>query len=423
MANKNHAEIMSPAGSFECLAAAIKAGADSVYFGVEHLNMRARAANNFKLSNLPKISKICKENDVKSYLTVNTILYDHDLSLMKKLIDAAKAAGVTAIIASDIAAISYAHSVGIEVHISTQLNVSNIEAVKFYSQYADVVVLARELSIQQIKKICDDIKTKNICGPAGELVKIELFAHGALCVSISGKCYMSLATYNASANRGLCLQNCRRAYKVTDEETGVELVVDNKYIMSPKDLCTIGFIDKILEAGVSVLKIEGRGKKADYVYTVTKVYREAADCYLNGKSDGKYISYTKEKIDAWTKRLEEVYNRGFWHGGYYLGKKLGEWSNAAGSKATKEKIYVGKAKNYFSKSKVGEFIIEADKIKVGDEVIITGPTTGFVEGKVSSISSGDKAVNIAGKGADITIPIKEKIRKNDKLFVVVERSA
>ena len=418
MANKNHAEIMSPAGSFECLAAAIKAGANSVYFGVEHLNMRARAANNFKLSDLSKISKICKESNVKSYLTVNTILYDHDLLLMKKLIDAAKSSGVTAIIASDIAAISYAHSVGIEVHISTQLNVSNIEAVKFYSQYADVVVLARELSIQQIKKICDDIKTKNICGPSGKLIKIELFVHGALCVSISGKCYMSLATYNASANRGLCLQNCRRAYKVIDEETGVELRVDNKYIMSPKDLCTIGFIDKILEAGVSVLKIEGRGKKADYVYTVTKVYREAADSYLDGKS----TTYTKEKIEAWTKRLEEVYNRGFWHGGYYLGKKLGEWSAAAGSKATKKKIYIGRVKNYFAKQKVGEFIVEAEKIKVGDNIIITGPTTGLVEGKVGSILVENKPMAIAGKRTVITIPIKEKIRKNDKLFVIVERN-
>ncbi|MEM3126598.1 MAG: U32 family peptidase [Candidatus Woesearchaeota archaeon] len=407
-------EIMSPVGSFESLSAAIKAGADSIYFGVEQLNMRARSSNNFTIEDLKKIAQICKENNVKSYLTLNTIMYDHDLNLMKKICNSAKESGVSAVIASDISAISYANEIGLEVHLSTQVNITNIEAVKFYSKFADVIVLARELTLDQIKNICNQIKNQNIRGPKGELVKIELFAHGALCVAVSGKCYMSLATYNASANRGACLQNCRRAYKVTDVETGDELVIDNKYVMSPSDLCTIGFLDKIIEAGVSVLKLEGRGRHVEYVYTVTKAYKEAVEAIQHG-------SYTKEKIDLWVKQLESVYNRGFWHGGYYLGKKLGEWSGVYGSKATKEKQFVGTAVNYFTKKKIAHFIIDTGEIKVGDEIIITGPTTGIVEAKAETIFKNEKPVDFAKKGDEITVPIKEKIRKNDKLYLVKSR--
>ncbi|MEM3112975.1 MAG: peptidase U32 family protein [Candidatus Pacearchaeota archaeon] len=410
-------EIMSPAGNFECLAAAIKAGANSVYFGVEQLNMRARAANNFSLDDLPEIVKICNEKNVKTYLTLNTIMYDHDIVLMKKICDSAKKAGVSAVIASDISAIGYANSIGLEVHISTQTNVSNIEAVKFYSKFADVIVLARELTISQIKKICDEINKENITGPKGELVRIELFAHGAMCVAISGKCYMSLGTYNASANRGACLQNCRRSYRVIDNETGDELVIDNEYVMSPSDLCTIGFIDKLIDAGVKVFKIEGRGRSADYVYITTKCYREAANSYLEG-------SYTEQKISEWIKQLESVYNRGFWHGGYYLGKQLGEWSGVYGSKATKEKIFVGIAKHYFPKTQIGEFHIQSEKIKVGDEILITGNTTGVIQGKVEEMFVNDKKAEINGEakaGDVITFKVYERVRENDKLYVVKDK--
>ena len=410
--NTNELEIMSPAGNFECLASSIKAGANSVYFGVEQLNMRARAANNFTLADLGEIVKTCKEKNVKTYLTLNTIMYDHDIILMKKICDAAKKEGVSAVIASDISAISYANSIGLEVHISTQQNVSNMEAVRFYAKFADVIVLARELTLSQVKKICDDIKKENIKGPNGELVRIELFAHGALCVAVSGKCYMSLGTYNASANRGACLQNCRRSYKVTDNETGDELVIDNEYVMSPSDLCTIGFIDKLIEAGVKVFKLEGRGRSADYVYTVTKCYRDAADSVLEG-------NYTEEKIKEWTEKLESVYNRGFWHGGYYLGKKLGEWSGTYGSKATKEKVFVGIAKHYFPKTGIGEFHIQSEMIKTGDEILITGNTTGVIEGKVESMFVNDKPnIEIAKQGDVITFKVSERVRENDKLYVV-----
>src|SRR3989338_6808719 len=411
--NNSSVEIMAPAGNFESLAAAIKAGADSVYFGVEQLNMRARAAN-FTLTDLPKIVKTCQKANVKTYLTLNTIMYDHDMNLMKKICDAAKKAKLTAVIASDIAAINYATEIGLEVHMSTQVNISNIEAIKFYSKFAEVIVLARELTLQQIKSICSEIKKQNIEGPKGELIKIEIFAHGALCVAVSGKCYMSLATYNASANRGACLQNCRRSYRVIDEETGDELRIENKQVMSPSDLCTIGFIDKLLDAGVSVLKLEGRGRSADYVYTVVKCYKQAAEAYLNG-------DYTKEKIDAWTKELESVYNRGFWQGGYYLGKKLGEWSGAYGNKATKEKVFVGIAKHYFPKTKIGEFLIQSEKINVGDEIIITGNTTGVVQAKVESMFVNDKQLTSAKQGDTITIKIPERVRENDKLYVVVQK--
>lgn len=406
-------EIMAPAGSYEALQAAIKAGANSVYFGIEQLNMRARAANNFTVEDLKKIVEICQKNNIKTYLTLNTIMYDHDLKLMKKICDTAKESGVTAVICSDIAAISYSNSIGLEVHISTQTNVSNIEAVKFYAKFAEVVVLARELTIQQIKSIIETVKKEDIRGPSGNQVQIEIFVHGALCVAISGKCYMSLAIYNSSANRGACLQNCRREYRVIDEETGDELKIDNKYIMSPKDLCTISFIDKILDTGVEVLKIEGRGRSPEYVYTTVKAYREAVDSYLDG-------TYTPEKIKNWIEELESVFNRGFWHGGYYLGKELGEWSGTYGSRATKEKNYIGKVKNYYNNALVGLFHLETGEIKIGDEILITGPTTGIVQTKVKEIFIDEKEVTIANKGDLITIPIGEKIRPNDKLFVMTK---
>jgi len=410
----SQAEIMSPAGSFASLHTAIKAGANSVYFGIEQLNMRARAANNFKTSDLPEIVRICSENNVKTYLTVNTILYDHDLVMMKKICDAAKENKITAVIASDIAALQYAHSIGLEIHISTQQNVSNIEAVRFFAKFADVVVLARELTLNQIKKIIQEIKKDNILGPSGELVKIELFAHGALCVAISGKCYMSLATDNASANRGACTQNCRRAYRVTDEETGEELVVDNKYIMSPKDLCTIGFLDKIIGAGVSVLKLEGRGRSADYVHTVTKCYREAAEAVAAG-------TYTKEKIEAWTAELATVYNRGFWHGGYYLGKELGEWSGEYGSQATKQNEYIGHVTNYFRKTSIAEIIIETGEIKIDDDLFATGDNTGVVKFKLENFFLDGVPGKVAKKGNTITIPVTERLRINDKIFLSKDR--
>ncbi len=409
-------EIMAPAGSYESLQAAINAGADSIYFGIEQLNMRARAANNFTLEDLKKIAKICQEKNINSYLTLNTVLYDHDVTLMKKICDAAKAAEITAVIASDISAISYANSIDLEVHISTQCNVSNIEAVKFYAKFADVIVLARELTLKQIKKICDTIKEENITGPKGNLVEIELFAHGALCVAISGKCYMSLGTYNASANRGACLQNCRRSYRVIDEETGDELVLDNKYVMSPKDLCTIGFVDQILDAGVRVLKFEGRGRSPDYVDTVIRTYREAVDQYLAGT----YSQNKEEKVAKWTKELEKVFNRGFWHGGYYLGKELGEWSGVYGSKASEEKVFLGVAKNYFKQVGVAEFFFEAGKVelKIGDRFLVTGPTTGVIRGEVSSLRLDDKEVQSVQKGDDFTLPVAEQVRPQDKLFLI-----
>jgi len=406
---------MAPAGSFESLQAALFAGANSVYFGIEQLNMRAHAANNFQISDLPEIVRLCEEKNCKTYLTLNTILYNHDIVLMKKIIDEVKKVGVTAIIASDIAAISYANEVGVEVHISTQANVSNIEAVKFFAKFADVIVLARELPLTHIKSICETIEKEHICGPKGNLVEIEIFAHGALCVAISGKCYMSLATQNSSANRGACLQNCRRSYRVIDEETGEELVLDNKYVMSPKDLCTIGFIDKILDAGVTVLKLEGRGRPADYVHTVTKTYRDAANAYLEG-------TYTPEKIESWTHDLETVFNRGFWHGGYYMGKQLGEWSGLYGSKASEEKIYLGKGLHYYEKPQIGEFTLESGELSLEDEVYIIGPTTGVLRQKVTALRVDEGDVTVAKKGQIFTMPVEKKVRSSDKLFVIKKRN-
>jgi len=404
-------ELMSPVGSYESLAAAIQAKADSIYFGVGELNMRSRAAYNFTVKDLKKIADICKKNNIKSYLTLNVVVYDNEFKAIKKLCDAAKKAKISAVIASDLAVIQYANKIKLPVHISTQANVSNIEAVRFYSRYADVIVLARELTLEQIRNIAKEIKKQNMRGPNKQLVKIELFIHGAMCVSISGKCQMSLALYNEPANRGKCLQACRRAYRVIDEETGDELVIDNKYVMSPKDLCTIGFIDKLIEAGVSVFKIEGRGRSPEYVYTVTKVYKESVESYFNG-------SYTKTKIKHWTAELEKVFNRGFWQGGYYLGKKLGEWSGTYGSKAAKEKVYIGLIENYFPKPNAAQIKIESGKLNINDDILITGPTTGVLQFKLESMFVNEKPSKTGKKGWDVTIKIPNKVRKNDKLYIV-----
>ncbi len=406
---------MSPVGSYESLHAAINAGADAVYFGVEQLNMRSRSAKKFTLDDLKHIADVCEKNDVKSYLALNTIVYDDELPLMREICNAAKSAGLSAVIATDIAAIAYARSIGLNVHISTQANVSNIEAVAFYAHFADVLVLARELTLEQIQRINEQILARKITGPSGEPVRIELFVHGAMCVSVSGKCYMSLATTNHSANRGECLQNCRKRYRVIDETTHEELIIDNKFVMSPKDLCTIGFVDKLIEAGATVFKIEGRGRSSDYVFHTTRAYREAIDSYFDK-------SYTPDKIKAWTSELENVFNRGFWHGGYYLGAKLGEWSGAYGSVAKKQKTYSGYAVNYFVKSGIAEFIIENADVKVGDTIAVTGPTTGYEERVVKSLFVNDRPRESATKGDDVTIPFDVRVRRNDKLYVIHDRT-
>lgn len=405
-------ELMAPAGSFESLLAAIQGGADSVYFGVEQLNMRARATMNFELGDLVKIAEVCKEHQVKTYLTLNTIVYDHDLSLVKSIIHAAKEAGINAIIASDQAVISYSFSVGMEVHISTQLNITNIETIRFYSHFADVMVLSRELSLRQIKNICDTIQKNQITGPRGKLVEVEVFAHGALCMAISGKCYLSLHTQNASANRGACLQNCRRKYKVTDIEDGHELEIDNEYIMSPKDLCTLPFLNELIATGVKVLKIEGRGKSADYVKTVTQCYREAIDNYYEGM-------FTTKKVKEWLSRLKQVYNRDFW-GGYYLGQKLGEWTNSSGSKALTRKIYVGKGHHYYPKTNIAEFLIEAYQLNVGDKIAIIGPGTGVIETTVASLHVNEGGAKETAKQGDYcAFPLDIPIKVSDKLYKII----
>jgi putative protease len=405
-------ELMAPAGSFEALQAAIDNGADSVYFGVEQLNMRAKSSINFTLDDLEEIAGRCDAENVKTYLTLNTIIYDHDLSIIKTVINKVKEAGITAIIASDQAVINYAKTSGVEVHISTQLNVTNIETVKFYALFADVMVLSRELSLLQVKKICDAVIKEDVRGPSGELVEIEIFGHGALCMAVSGKCYLSLHTQNSSANRGACVQNCRRTYKVIDLEDGHELEIDNEYIMSPKDLCTLDFLDQVVDTGVKVLKIEGRGRAADYVATVIKTYREAIDSYYDN-------TYNEDKVANWMEELNKVYNRGFWSG-YYLGQKLGEWTDTPGSKASQKKIYLGKGIHYFPKSKVAHFKIETQTIKVGDQILITGPTTGVIESAISSLRVDDKQVDQAGKGEEITFPLNETIRSSDKIYKLVE---
>lgn len=409
---RSEIELMAPVGSYESLMAAVQGGANSIYFGIEQLNMRSRSANNFTFEDLRKIASICKENNMKSYLTVNTVLFDHDIKLMYKIVDAAKESGVTAIIASDVSAIMYARSIDVEVHISTQCNITNIEAVKFYSQFADVVVLARELNLNQVKGIYDQILEQDIRGPKGELVQIEMFAHGALCMAVSGKCYLSLHEKNASANRGACMQTCRKAYTVTEKESGNELEIDNEFIMSPQDLCTIGFLNKLIDAGVRVLKFEGRARSPEYVKTVVSSYSDAVDAYLDG-------TYDEEKIDTWMEKLSTVFNRGFWNG-YYLGQKLGEWSSKYGNRATKRKMLIGKGTNYFTKIKVAEFQLESNELKVGDEILITGPTTGVVETTIKEIRVDLKPVEKAVKGDSFSIALDTMIRRSDKLYKVVE---
>ncbi|MBL1279076.1 MAG: U32 family peptidase [Fluviicola sp.] len=402
---------MAPAGGFDAMQAALDSGADSVYFGVDQLNMRARATMNFTLGDLEEIAEKCKERGAKSYLTLNAIIYNHDLSLIKTVVNRVKEAGITAIIASDQAVIGYAKSKGVDVHISTQLNVTNIETVKFYALFANVMVLSRELSLRQVKEICDDVVKEDVRGPNGELVKIEVFGHGALCMAVSGKCYLSLHTNNSSANRGACVQNCRRKYKVIDLEDGHELEIDNEYIMSPKDLCTIDFLDQIIDTGISVLKIEGRGRAPEYVATTIKCYREAIDAFNDE-------TYSKEKVKDWMSRLETVYNRGFW-GGYFLGQELGEWTDSSGSKATVKKVFLGKGMHYYSKAKIGQFKIEAQQLKVGDNILITGPTTGVIETTISSMRVDDVAAEIAPRGSEVTFQVDKMIRASDKLYKVV----
>lgn len=404
-------EVMSPAGNFESLMAAIQGGANSVYFGVGHLNMRAKSSVNFSVSDLKEIARICKENGVKSYLTVNTILYDNDLSAVKELLLEAKSAEVSAIIASDQAALMYAFELGHEIHLSTQLNISNLQSLKFYSQWADVVVLARELSLDQIAQIYIGIRTENIKGPSGKLIKIELFAHGALCMAISGKCYLSLHQENISANRGSCLQICRRSYTVQETETGNELEIDNEYIMSPKDLCTINFLNKLIDSGVRVLKIEGRARAPEYVKTVTQCYCEAVDSIIDN-------TYGEEKINGWMKRLSSVFNRGFWDG-YYLGRKLGEWSHVYGSVATERKVYCGKITNYFSNLGVAEVLVEAHELFLNDKILIIGSTTGVHEDIVTEIRVDDKTIDVCQKGIKCSIPISSTVRRSDKLYRVI----
>ena len=408
MQHKN-LEIMAPAGNFECLQAAIQGGADSVYFGVERLNMRSHSANNFKMEDLEEIVRICSEASVKTYLTLNIILYNEDLEDMRRTLDAAKKAGINAVIASDMAAIEYARQIGVEVHISTQLSISNSESLRFYARFADVIVLARELNLKQVKEIKSIIDRDNICGPSGRKVEIEMFAHGALCMAISGKCYLSLHEYGASANRGSCYQICRRGYQVRDVETGNELVVDNKYIMSPKDLCTIEFMDKIIDAGVTVFKIEGRARSAEYVKTVASCYRRAADAVCDGE-------YTPELAASLKEELAKVFNRGFWDG-YYQGARLGEWSEVYGSKATRRKVYCGKITNWFAKIGVAEILVESASLKVGDTILIIGPSTGVIEYKVSEIRVDLKSVPEATKGTFCSIPMENKLRRSDKVYL------
>jgi len=412
MKTEKYPEIMAPVGSYESLAAAIQAGADSVYFGVGSLNMRSRSSKNFSLEDLATITERCASHGIKTYLTVNTVVYDEEMEQLQALLEKAKENKISAIIASDMAVIQLAKSLGLTIHMSTQTNISNLEAVKFYAAFADVMVLARELNLKQIHEICKAIKEQHICGPSGELVKIEIFVHGALCMAVSGKCYLSLDNMNYSANRGACLQICRRPYRVTDKDGGIELEVDNDYIMSPKDLMTLPFIDKIIQTGVSILKIEGRGRSADYVKTVTEIYKQAV---LAVQED----TFTQDKTMAWETELKKVFNRGFW-GGYYLGKQIGEWSEVYGSQASKKKTYAGKITNYFSQIKVAEVLLEASDISVGDEIMIVGPTTGVINQKIAEIRVELKKVETAKKGSICSVPIDTFLRRSDKIYVITD---
>ena len=404
-------EIMAPAGSWESLRAALQAGADSIYFGIESLNMRAHSAAHFTIDDLHEIARICSEQNVKTYLTVNTIIYGEDLPLMRSICDAARQAGLSAVIASDVSVLQYCRSIGQEVHLSTQLNISNIEALEFYSNFADVVVLARELNLNQVKEISDEIHRRNILGPGGRLMRIEMFCHGALCMAVSGKCYLSLNNLGFSANRGQCMQLCRRGYVVTDRETGMELEVDNKYIMSPKDLKTIRFLDQMMAAGVRVFKIEGRARGPEYVYTVVRCYKEALQAAIEGR-------FTEENKNRWDEQLSRVFNRGFWDG-YYLGQRLGEWNAVYGSNATEKKVYVGRGVKYFSRLGVAEFVIEATEINEGDRLCITGPTTGLIYLTADDMRYELQRVSTAQKGWHISIKVPEKVRPSDKLFKLI----
>lgn len=410
--NINDFEIMAPVGSRESLAAAIQAGADSIYFGIEKLNMRAHSASTFTIDDLREIAATCNEHGIKTYLTVNTIIYNEDIPLMHEIVDAAKEAGISAVIASDVAVMTYCNKVGQEVHLSTQLNISNVEALKFYAQFADVVVLARELNMSQVAEVHRLAEEQNICGPSGQPVRIEMFCHGALCMAISGKCYLSLDNANRSANRGECIQLCRRSYIVTDNETGTQLEIDNKYVMSPKDLKTVRFIDKMMKSGVRVFKIEGRARGPEYVYTVVKCYKEAIQSVIDG-------TFTEEKKDQWDERLATVFNRGFWDG-YYQGQTLGEWNSNYGSNATEKKVYVGRGVKYFSKLGVAEFTCEACEFSVGDRLLITGPTTGVMYVDVDEIRYELKPVETAQKGQHVSFRVPGKIRPSDKLFKLVK---
>lgn len=407
-------EIMAPVGSHDSLAAALKAGADSVYFGIEKLNMRAHSASAFTIDDLREIAATCNAQGVKTYLTVNTIIYGEDIPLMHEIVDAAKEAGISAVIASDVAVMTYCNRIGQEVHLSTQLNISNIEALKFYAQFADVVVLARELNLDQVAEIYQQIEEQHICGPSGQQIRIEMFCHGALCMAISGKCYMSLDNTGRSANRGECMQICRRSYLVTDRETGIELEIDNKYIMSPKDLKTVRFIDRMMKSGVRVFKIEGRARGPEYVKTVVECYKEAIQSVLDG-------TFTEEKKDEWDERLATVFNRGFWDG-YYQGQRLGEWNSHYGSCATERKVYVGKGMKYFSKLGVAEFSCEACEFSVGDKMLITGPTTGALYVTVEEIHDDTHAVTTAQKGTRVSFKVPEKVRPSDKLFKIIKNN-
>lgn len=404
-------EIMAPAGSYESLTAAIQGGADAIYFGIEGLNMRAKSSNNFTIDDLHQIAEICREHKLKSYLTVNTIIYDNDLTLMRKVVDAAKEAALSAIIAADVAVMIYARSIGVEVHLSTQLNITNSESLRFYAQFADVVVLARELNLDQVSAIYQDIVTQQIKGPSGGLIRIEMFVHGALCMAVSGKCYLSLHEKDLSANRGACNQICRRGYLVKDKDSDIELEIDNEYIMSPKDLKTIHFLNKMMDAGVRVFKIEGRARGPEYVRTVTSCYKEAVEAYCDH-------TFTQEKINGWDERLATVFNRGFWDG-YYLGQRLGEWTHRYGSGATKRKVYVGKVVKHFGNLGVTEFLIETQSVKKGDELLITGPTTGALFITADDIRVEQQAVTEAVKGEHFSLKTSEKIRPNDQLYKMV----